>query len=597
MSLSIQGQLIDNGTPIEDPQEMRFTLLHIADIQNPATHTLVWPDTVPVNGETIDPVNGIFVDDLPIDPTRATGPSLDDLTTAANQPLYLKIEIWNTVTSQWDEFGLSPITSVPFALHAGTVADGAIGSAQIADGSVVDSKLDPLTVDRIDDNKNQVESLNNRVNLLEDNSGSGGGGGPQVTQALVGGVDYGDIADLDRPVALPRSSSDILPPGKYLISIPISSTPALFPFSLEVYGQTSISGVSLPSRLSVLDQSLGYMQFNSDPTLPDPDVPPSSIFGSYDFNVVVSNASGNLSHPSASSQFTLIVVPEGMGYVPPGSFFMGDLYAESTDGDESPIREITISRGFFAGQYEVTQGEWVSVRSAAIEGNSVYAGDSVWSSLFDPGSSNPNRPLSTYPWQQIILWLNAKSLVEGLEPVYTDADGLVFNPSSTTSGYLVFMNENNNGYRLPTEAEWEYMARGGSKSGRFPWGNDLPNIYNHFISFLGNSKGSPVDVGSNPSRFLPNAYGLYHLGDNLSEYVWDIYESNFYGSASRSMTDPDGPDTSTESGSARDRVYRGGNYTTSTLLDTRVSDRNFTSSEFSFISTVGFRYVRFVEAK
>jgi formylglycine-generating enzyme required for sulfatase activity len=187
--------------------------------------------------------------------------------------------------------------------------------------------------------------------------------------------------------------------------------------------------------------------------------------------------------------------------IPAGSFTMGaDKNFEDAFDDETPQHRISISQSFYLGKYPVTQAEWV-----AVMGNNP--------SKFK-GRSNPVEQVSWNDVQTFIQRLNAK---EGTKK-----------------------------YRLPTEAEWEYAARGGTKS-TYSFGDDAGQL-GQYAWYDGNSGSQLHPVGQKK----PNPWGLYDMYGNVMEWVNDWFDSNYY---SRSpSTDPTGPS------SGRTRVLRGGSW-------------------------------------
>ncbi|MEI7908711.1 MAG: SUMF1/EgtB/PvdO family nonheme iron enzyme [Verrucomicrobiota bacterium] len=240
--------------------------------------------------------------------------------------------------------------------------------------------------------------------------------------------------------------------------------------------------------------------------------------------------------------------PPGMAYIPPGPFQMGD----NLDGTANamPVHSVQVD-GFFMDKYLVTKELWQSVQTwANNNGYSINTG-----SWRDTG-----HPVSTINWYDAVKWCNARSQKEGLTPCYyTDAAQTLIYKTGNCELDNTMVKWTANGYRLPTEAEWEKAARGGVTGQRFPWGDSISHSQANFYNGGGESYqtgttgyhptygGGTSPVGS----FAANAYGLFDMAGNLWEWNWDWWSTSFYG-APESLTNPRGP----VSGSYR--VLRGG---------------------------------------
>jgi formylglycine-generating enzyme required for sulfatase activity len=235
--------------------------------------------------------------------------------------------------------------------------------------------------------------------------------------------------------------------------------------------------------------------------------------------------------------------PEGLVLVPAGSFQMGSAQG---DADEKPARAVTISRGFYMSRYEVTQEQWQEVMGTKPAGQEVE-----------------DLPMANVSWYEAVEYCNRLSRREGLRPCYKG------------SGESVSCDFSANGYRLPTEAEWEYAARGGNRSRGYTFaGGDSPEE----VAWHQNDAGARVHpVGQKK----PNELGLYDLSGNLYEWCWD-----WYGSYAAAMS-PDGPRTGSR------RVLRGGGWA-STAESLRVTNRGYDTPEYKS-KYVGFRPVRNAE--
>jgi len=217
------------------------------------------------------------------------------------------------------------------------------------------------------------------------------------------------------------------------------------------------------------------------------------------------------------------------------------------------VHSVNVS-GFYMGKHEVSWSQWQEVRDWAVSNG--------YSDLSGVGSGVAGtHPVQTVNWYDVVKWCNAASERAGLPPVYRVSNGGAVYRTGELAPYIDYTQQ---GYRLPTEAEWEKAARGGSSGKRFPWGDlishDNANYYASTSYSYDSSSG-----GSHPSyndgsflytspvgSFAANGYGLYDMSGNVFEWCNDWNADGYYSSSPGS--DPAGPTTGAV------RVLRGGGW-------------------------------------
>ncbi len=260
----------------------------------------------------------------------------------------------------------------------------------------------------------------------------------------------------------------------------------------------------------------------------------------------------------------------GMIYVEGGSFLMGN--SQSIDGfnDELPTHEVAVS-SFYIGKYEVSQGEWFEIMGY---NPSKFTGDI-------------NRPVDSVNWYEAIVYCNLLSMKNNLNPVYKLYDS--FDPqdwgkipsSSISSWELVECDWNAGGFRLPSEAEWEFAVRGGKDTSDYLYAGS--NFIDEVAWYWENSMHNYDDRQTQPvGEKKANRIGIFDMSGNVWEWCWDWYQSDYYKRSPQ--VNPIGP----LDGS--DRVTRGGSWIVSEGSCT-VSRRGSSMPHENF-SYIGFRVVR-----
>ena len=261
--------------------------------------------------------------------------------------------------------------------------------------------------------------------------------------------------------------------------------------------------------------------------------------------------------------------PVGFVRVEAGSFTMGSPLGEGGRFEDEQAHTVVLTRPFLIESNEVTQSDWDDFIGGA-------------------PSSHGNCgicPVEQVSFYDALAYANARSLAEGLDPCYTDPGGQPYDEADADSGAAPrwLLGPDCEGWRLPTEAEWEYAARAGTQTA----------FHNGDIQAVGDAcepDGTLDEVGwycDNANDLsvavatrAPNAWGLYDMHGNVAEWVWDWLGDYPPGDAQ----DPIGP------GAGRLKVARGGNYTRSSRLCRAAARDAFDPSAREPV--VGFRIVR-----
>ena len=244
-------------------------------------------------------------------------------------------------------------------------------------------------------------------------------------------------------------------------------------------------------------------------------------------------------------------IADNFAYVPSGTFLMGDTHGGG-NANESPVHNVNLN-SFLISKYEVTQSEWQAIMGS------------------NPANSfgiGPDYPVYHISWYSMIKYCNLRSIAENLTPCYTingSTDPATWGSVPTTNNTTwnaVICNWNASGYRLPTEAEWEYAARGATNIPDYLYsGSDGIGSVAWYSENSGNTS-HPVGTKS------PNGISTLDMSGNVYELCWDWYSATYYSSSA--TNNPTGPDSGSH------RVVRGGSWFNS-ASNCRVSYRTYGS--------------------
>ncbi len=280
--------------------------------------------------------------------------------------------------------------------------------------------------------------------------------------------------------------------------------------------------------------------------------------------------------------------PSGLALIPAGDFEMGDSFRDSPNSwGERPVHKVFVS-AYYLGRTEVTKAEWDEVQAWAVNNG--------YTDLRLGGGKRANHPVHSVSWFDVVNWCNAASEREGLTPVYQTSTGDVFRTGDLNPTITPTINYSSNGYRLPSEAEWEKAARGGTMGQRFPWGDTISHVNANYSSHSSDRYDVSLmrefhpqyRTGEEPftspvGSFVPNGYGLFDMAGNVWEWCNDWWDASYYTNSPTS--DPRGPT------SGLYRVLRGGGWT-GHARHCRSAYRDGIETGNWFGNNVGFRLAR-----
>ncbi|MEL7311067.1 MAG: SUMF1/EgtB/PvdO family nonheme iron enzyme [Pseudomonadota bacterium] len=258
-------------------------------------------------------------------------------------------------------------------------------------------------------------------------------------------------------------------------------------------------------------------------------------------------------------------------YVTGGAFQRGTSRREADRRSDEPLRDVRITQPFYVSIHEVTNEQFSRFKREHVRGGDVY-----------PSLAGDKNPVVNVSWQDAAAYCNWLSAEEGLEPAYTGEAG-VLRPASPSA----------TGYRLPTEAQWIWLARYQGRAGsplRFGWGNALPppqksvnvadeaseSLLSNMVFGYNDGYPSTAPVGS----FKPNRLGVFDLDGNVREWMHDFYEVS---PPDVTLIDPTGPPR------GQSHVIRGAGWRDANVQSLRLASRA-SGSEGEI--DVGFRIVR-----
>lgn len=356
-----------------------------------------------------------------------------------------------------------------------------------------------------------------------------------------------------------------LAPGKYPVVVslngsqsnPLEITVLAYQGNAPIITSTSKSVITegetikLYGRFFGADQGNSYVEFNGKkatvyPLWSDDSIVARAPDGISSGNVIVwvNGIPSNGFKYLIQLKFKLL----NMVSVKAGTFTMGD---NNDNGfDNKPAHEVTITKDFEISETEITQKDWKTIMSG--------------SNPSHPSEISDSKPVQQVTFIRAIEFCNRLSEMEGYTPAYT------------INGESIIWNKNTDGYRLPTEAEWEYACRADRNT---PY--TLDEVKN--MAWVSENSGNRLQE---VKKKQPNAWNIYDMLGNVAEWCWDYYDADYYAKSPKE--DPSGPATS----DFKDRIKRGGSFVNGAESCNSAYRDSFPSTNDNYNYNLGFRVVR-----
>ncbi len=355
-----------------------------------------------------------------------------------------------------------------------------------------------------------------------------------VAQDFSGPVTYTVTAENGTTKIYTVTTTIALNPTKEITGVTFSSF--LPPVSLTIDNSAGTVNAVMPKGTDLTSLALDF-EIDAATITPDPAIPQN-------FTTPVNYLVTAEDSTSKNFEVTAVIDSNPVDYVSPNIGPVKVVTGGTFKKDGDPTKTSFIS-SFRMSQYEVTQAQYMAITGAP---------NPSWNVAPNVATTNTNRPVEKVTWYDAIEFCNKLSIAEGLEPAYiitgrTPATGYpITNATVTRTG--------KNGYRLPTEAEWQWACMGASDStSKLFAGSDGSNELKDYAWYFENAVDgllpSDADYGTHPvGTKLPNEIGLYDMSGNVAEWCWDWYAP--YSSGDE--TDPVGATTGTY------KVVRGGSW-------------------------------------
>ena len=550
-AFTYQGRLADNGSPANGTYALQFAVYDASTngIQIGGTVTI---SNVPVSA-------GLFTANLDFGSGVFTGPDR-----------WLQIAVQTNGGASFTT--LHPrqqLTATPYAITAGAVT-GSVAAGQLTGSLPVSQVSGTVPLNQLP--SAVVTNGASGVNITGTMAGNGGGltnlQAANLTGTLADSQLSTNLARLNIPNTTTQATAGVVIVSGFIVDTTLTNggwgytvTPSVTVTDLAGSNAVVTATVSngVVARLTVQNAGINYSAATTLTIAPPPNTALQTFVSPNIFSGVntMTNAHNTFAGSFSGNGVGLMNLPSsppGMVFIPAGTFTMGNSFGEGDLANASPTN-VTLS-AFYMDVNPVTLGQW----------QSVYFWATNHGFGFQEGGTHvgkaANHPVQRVLWYDTVKWCNARSLQVGKTPAYYTDAGLTQVYTNGTAA--VYVNWAANGYRLPTEAEWEKAARGGVSGQRFPWGNVITkNLANYF----GDPSNTSYDLGpsgynaaftnggipytSPVGSFAANRYGLYDMVGNVFEWCWDWYGTPYAGGS-----DPRGP----ASGSYR--VLRGGAWDT-----------------------------------